>query len=127
MREPLGGNAEGRRYASATDLPSPVPGRRSATVLAVVPFLMTHGFNLRLLVQQLFANRISSFFGLDVLVSSAVLWIFVGAEGRRLNVRHTWAPLLAILTVGVSRGLPQFLYLREDRLDERPEQRPVAA
>src|SRR5947207_324508 len=33
-----------------------------------LPFLREHGFDLRLIVEQLFASRISSFFGLDVLV-----------------------------------------------------------
>lgn len=78
-----------------------------------VPFLREHGLDGRLIVQQLFANRISGFFGLDVLVSSVVLWIFVRVEGRRTELRHVWWPLLGLLTVGVSLGLPLFLYLRE--------------
>jgi len=82
-----------------------------------VPFLYEHGLDGRLLVQQLFANRISAFFGLDVLVSSVVLCIFVRAEGRRMTLRHLWWPLLGLLTVGVSLGLPLFLYLRESQLE----------
>jgi hypothetical protein len=78
-----------------------------------VPFLREHGFDGRLIIQQLFANRISGFFGLDVLVSSVVLWFFVRVEGRRAKLRHVWWPLAGILTVGVSLGLPLFLYLRE--------------
>src|SRR5438552_17708230 len=42
-----------------------------------VPWFLDHGLDIRLFVQQLFANRIGAFFGLDVLVSSLVLWIFV--------------------------------------------------
>ena len=80
-----------------------------------MPFLLHNGFDLRLFVEQLFANRISSFFGLDVLVSSVVLWIFVRIEGRRAALPRLWAPLVAILTVGVSLGLPLFLYMREAR------------
>jgi len=34
-------------------------------------------------------------------------------EGRRAGVRHLWAPIAANLVVGVSLGLPLFLYLRE--------------
>ena len=82
-----------------------------------VPFLYEHGLDGRLLVQQLFANRISAFFGLDVLVSSVVLCIFVRVEGRRMTLRHLWWPLLGLLTVGVSLGLPLFLYLRESQLE----------
>ena len=79
----------------------------------LIPFLREHGFDLRLLVEQLFANRISSFFGLDVLISSVVLWVFVFAEGRRRKIRHLWLPVAGSLVVGVSLGLPLFLYMRE--------------
>ena len=85
----------------------------------LVPFLREHGLDLRLFVEQLFATRIGGFFGLDVLVSAIVLWVFVGVDGRRLGVRHLWAPVAATLAVGVSLGLPLFLYLREARR-ERP-------
>ena len=77
------------------------------------PFLREHGLDLRLIVEQLFANRISSFFGVDVIVTTVCLWIFVYFEGRKERVKHRWAPVLASLTVGVSLALPLFLYLRE--------------
>jgi hypothetical protein len=80
-----------------------------------VPFLREHGLDLGLFFEQLFANRIGGFFGLDVLVSSMVLWAFVVIEGRRAGVRHLWGPIVASLAVGVSLGLPLFLYMREDR------------
>jgi hypothetical protein len=79
----------------------------------VIPFLLEHGLDLRLFVDQLFANRIAAFFALDVIVSSLVLWVFVALEGRRLGTKHLWVPIVANLTVGVSLGLPLFLYMRE--------------
>jgi len=78
-----------------------------------VPFLHEHGLDLRLFFEQLFSNRIGAFFGLDVMISSVVLWVFVLDEGRRTGVRHLWAPIAANIAVGVSLGLPLFLYLRE--------------
>lgn len=78
-----------------------------------IPFLREHGLDLQLFVAQLFANRIAAFFGLDVLVSAVVLLAFVRLEGRRAGLRHLWAPVAATLLVGVSLGLPLFLYLRE--------------
>jgi hypothetical protein len=84
-----------------------------------IPFLREHGLDLPLFFAQLFANRVSGFFGLDVIVSSLVLWVFVYVDGRRYRVKTLWAPILANLAVGVSLGLPLFLYLRETRL-ERP-------
>lgn len=84
----------------------------------LIPFVREHGLDLRLFFDQLFSNRISSFFGWDVIVSCFVLWVFVLVEGRRAGVKHVWAPLAASLAVGVSLGLPLFLYLRERRLEE---------
>jgi hypothetical protein len=78
-----------------------------------LPFVREHGLNPDLFFNQLFANPVSSFFGLDVIISSLVLWIFVFVEGRRSGVKHLWAPIVATLAVGVSLGLPLFLYLRE--------------
>ena len=84
-----------------------------------VPFVAEHGLDLRLFVEQLFSNRIGAFFGLDVIVSSLVLWLFVFVEGRRAGVPHLWAPIVGNLAVGVSLGLPLFLYLREGALERR--------
>jgi hypothetical protein len=80
-----------------------------------VQFLREHGLNLRLVVEQLFANSISSFFGTDVIVATVCLWVFVYFEGRRARIKNLWAPVVASLVVGISLGLPLFLYLRESR------------
>ena len=85
----------------------------------LVQFLREHGLNARVFVEQLFANSISSFFGTDVIVSAVCLWVFVFFEGRRARVKHLWAPIAASLLVGVSLGLPLFLYLRELTVDPR--------
>jgi hypothetical protein len=82
-----------------------------------VPFLREHGLDVREFVGQLFSTRIGGFFGWDVIVSSVVLWVLVWVEGRRAGVRQLWAPIAANLAVGVSLGLPLFLYLRERRLE----------
>ena len=79
----------------------------------LLPFLREHGLDVRLMLTQLFAAPVSAFFGADVIVSSLALWAFVAIDGRRAGVKHLWAPVVANLTVGVSLGLPLFLYLRE--------------
>ena len=81
-----------------------------------VQFLLTHGLDIPLFVTQLFSTPISAFFGVDVIVSSLVLWVFVFMEGRRLGMKHLWLYVAANLTVGVSLALPLFLYFREDAL-----------
>jgi hypothetical protein len=83
-----------------------------------VPWAMENGLQLGLLVRQLFANRISAFFGLDVLVSSVVLLVFMRLEGKVARVRFRWLPIAGLCAVGVSLALPLFLYLREGALEE---------
>jgi hypothetical protein len=55
---------------------------------------------------------------MDVFVSAAALLVFSFAEGSRLGVRGRWLPAVAALAVGVSLGLPLFLYMRERRLEQ---------
>ena|SRR5712675_1225528 len=77
-----------------------------------VPWVLENGLNTSLLINQLFANRISAFFATDVIVSAVVVFAFVVFERSRLGNKW-WLPLAAVLTVGVSLGLPLALYLRE--------------
>lgn len=88
-----------------------------------IPFLLDHGLAIDLFFQQLFSTPIGGFFGMDVIVSSVVLWVLVYVEGRRAGVRHLWVPVVANLTIGVSLGLPLFLYMRELRLEASSRRR----
>lgn len=93
-----------------------------------VPWVTAHGLNGSLLAEQLFANRISSFFGLDVIVSSLVFLVFVRTEALRVgNIRRIWLPVIALFVVGVSLALPLFLYLREFALGKGRRVRAVKA
>jgi hypothetical protein len=78
-----------------------------------VPWLVEHGFDIPGLVSELFSTRIGAFFGLDVIVSAVVLIVFVLDEGRRGRIRSLWLPIAATCLIGVSCGLPLFLWLRE--------------
>ena len=77
------------------------------------PWLVQHALDLRLLLQELFATRVSAFFALDVLASALVMFVFAYSERR--NLRFWWVPIVAVLSVGVSLGLPLLLYLRESQ------------
>jgi hypothetical protein len=85
-----------------------------------VPWVAANGLQLPLLFQQLFSNRIGGFFGMDVLVSSVVLVVWLRAESARTQMRGRWLPVLALVTVGVSLALPLFLYMRELKLEQSP-------
>jgi len=79
----------------------------------LIAFLIEHGFGFQLFFEQLFANRISSFFGLDLIVTSVILWVFIFVEGRRLEMKNLWIYIVSNLLVGVSLALPLFLLIRE--------------
>ena len=85
----------------------------------LIPFLKTHGLDLKLFFTYLFSNSVSGFFGMDVIVSSVVLWIFVFSEGGRLGMRRLWVYVVANLAVGVSLALPLFLLFRERALKSK--------
>ena len=79
-------------------------------------FLSANGLNLSPLVQQLFANDISTFFAIDLILSTVVFWIFLAGEAIRLRMKNWWLYILASLLVGLSFALPLFLYFRERTL-----------
>lgn len=84
----------------------------------LVPWIMEHhAMNMPLFVRDLFANRISAFFALDVIVSAVVLISFIQTEGKRLGMRLLWLPTIGTLLIGVSLGFPLFLYQRQLKLD----------
>ena len=82
-----------------------------------IPFLTAQGFDISLFFQQLFQNNVSGFFGMDVIVSSLALWLFVFSEGRRLRMSNLGVYIVCNLAVGVSLALPLFLFFREDKLE----------
>ena len=82
-----------------------------------LPWLLEHGLDFALFVRELFVNRISAFFAMDVIVSAIVLIWFIQSEGKRLRVRLLWLPTVGTLLAGVSFGFPLFLFLRQVTLD----------
>ncbi len=86
-----------------------------------IPFLMAHGLDLPLFFEQLFQNHVSGFFGMDVIVSSLVLWLFVFSEGRRRRMSNLWLYVVCNLAVGVSLALPLFLFFRERKINAESE------
>ena len=77
--------------------------------VAFVPFVMEHGLNLPLLIEQAGANRMAAFAWLDVIMSAVAL--LVAAFSRKF-ISFKQAGIVTILTfaAGVSAGLPMFLY-----------------
>ncbi|GAK84134.1 hypothetical protein JCM19238_1700 [Vibrio ponticus] len=80
---------------------------------AFLPWLLTHGVDISLLYQQATVNPISIGAWLDVVVAVVALLGFIWIDGQRQNIKYRSVAVIGTLTVGVSCGLPLYLYLRE--------------
>jgi Terpene cyclase DEP1 len=78
-----------------------------------VPWLLQHGPDVPLLFTELFSTKVGAFFGLDVLISAAASIAFIRREGAKRKISMLWLPIAATCLIGVSCGLPLFLYQRE--------------
>ncbi|ASA57669.1 DUF2834 domain-containing protein [Vibrio gazogenes] len=85
----------------------------------LIPWVTEHGIDISLFIQELFSTRIGGFFGWDVIISAVVLLVFIFTESKRIHMRYLWLPVVATLSIGVSLGLPLFLYLRQIHMDSK--------
>jgi hypothetical protein len=84
----------------------------------LVPWAAEHGLDARGFALELFSTRSGAFFGLDVLISAFALLAFIGWEGRRARMTKLWLPVTVTLLIGVSCGLPLFLFMREREMNK---------
>ncbi|MDA0148449.1 DUF2834 domain-containing protein [Vibrio sp. LaRot3] len=80
---------------------------------ALVPWLITNGLDIGLLLNDMLVNPISIMAWLDVLVGAIALIGFILADGHRHKVKYRYFAVLGTLSVGVSFGLPMYLYFKE--------------
>ena len=83
-----------------------------APAIVGAPYHLEHGFNPAQLMPAIFSTPISAMLGINVIIGCITLAILMHTEGRELGIK-TWPPILAIAIVGISSGLPLYLYLRE--------------
>lgn len=91
----------------------------------LIPWLMEHGLNIDLFFKELFGNRVSAFFAIDLLVSAVVLAVFIYGENAGLSARKKWLAIIALLSVGVSLAFPLILYFRELKLENLRQLKPA--
>jgi hypothetical protein len=69
---------------------------------------------------ELFTNRTSAAFGLDLLATAVVALIWMTHEARRVGIPKVWRFWVLTLLFGLGGVLPLFLYVRERRLGTSP-------
>lgn len=67
---------------------------------------------------SIFANHVSSAVAGDLIISSLAFFSFLFYEGKRLSMKNLWLFIPATLFVGLSFGLPLFLYFRAKNLEQ---------
>lgn len=82
-----------------------------------IPFFAENGLDISLFVGGVFANYASSGIAFDALVTGLAVIAFIIVEGRRFKMDKLYLPIASIFLVGMSLGLPLFLYMREDALN----------
>jgi hypothetical protein len=68
---------------------------------------------------ELFANRTSAAFALDLFATAVAALIWMSREAGRVGIRRVWRFWALTLLFGLGGILPLFLYLRERRLAAR--------
>ncbi|GLP76620.1 hypothetical protein TUM20983_37300 [Mycobacterium antarcticum] len=90
-----------------------------------VPWLAARGVDVPRFVDDLFVNRISSFFGWDVLLSAVTLVVLALLDRELPGRDRTIVAVSAFL--GASVGLPMYRWLRERHHRLRTAQPPAPA
>lgn len=105
--------------------------QRIYLVLALVGYLVPNTFTLleslesgnilfwtnpALTISELFVNRTTTAFALDLLLAALVALIWMTEEARRIGLKQVWRFWGLALLFGLAGTLPLFLYLRERRL-----------
>jgi hypothetical protein len=65
----------------------------------------------------MFVNPVAAAVSLDLLISALLFLLWVYVEGLRLGMARLWWYLPATFLVGLSFGLPLFLYFRNRHLN----------
>lgn len=86
----------------------------------LIGFLGEPGPTVILFFSSIFANQVASSVAADLLISALVFFVFVFFEGKRLNMNRLWVFIPATLLVGLSFGLPLFLYFRAKHIEKMP-------
>jgi len=86
-----------------------------------VPWSNVNGFNLPLMISEMFANKIAAGIAIDALLAGVAIIFLIIFENSRVKVKNVWLPLAGIFISGISFALPLYLYMRERVLEQKTQ------
>ena len=84
-----------------------------------IPATIAGEFSLDGLFKDMTQNRILTGVSLDFFIAATAAIVFIIIEGRKKKVSLVWVAIAGTFLIGLSFGLPFFLYLRERSLEKR--------
>ncbi|MEJ8476473.1 DUF2834 domain-containing protein [Roseibium algae] len=85
-------------------------------------FIVSHGIDIPLFIQSLFANPATGGFTADILISITVFWVWSYDDAKGRGIKTWWLVLPAVFCVGLSLAMPLYLYLRETQSSQKTAQ-----
>ena len=67
--------------------------------------------------EEMFANRISSIFAIDLLLVVLFFFIWSYLESKSKGIKNLWVVWISTLLFGLAGAFPLFLYLRHGKTD----------
>ncbi len=84
------------------------------------PFIVEHGIDVELIYAELLATHSALFVTLDLLISAVVVLIYILVDAGKNGVRRYWIAFWGTILLGVSFGLPLYLYFKEKQKQRVP-------
>ena len=88
------------------------------TYSRLIPYLLEGNVNAADFFRPFYADYITQFYMADLFVTAIACIAFMLYEAKRIKMTKVWIPVASVFLVGISLGLPLFLYMREDLLEK---------
>ncbi|MBN2250610.1 MAG: DUF2834 domain-containing protein [Candidatus Altiarchaeota archaeon] len=88
------------------------------TYSRLIPYLLEGNASVEDFFKPFYADYITQFYMADLLVTAVACMAFMLYEANRIKMPKVWIPIASTFLVGISLGLPLFLYMREDLLEK---------
>ena len=84
-----------------------------------IPATIAGEFSLNGLFKDMTQTRILTGVSLDFFIAATAAIVFIIIEGKKRKLSLVWVAIVGTFLIGLSFGLPFFLYLRERSLEKR--------